>query len=108
MTGADVYRSLRPLQIISTSKIGDNHVQPSYSLEPKTNRIVSVLTYNLLAQHHIWNDIYPYCKSGVLKWPYRRTQLMTELRAYGFADFMAFQECSKWQEFWSKEFSGKD
>ena len=33
---------------------------------------------------------------------------MNELRAYGFADFMAFQECSKWQEFWSKEFSGND
>ena len=103
----DLFRKLRPLQIVSPGKLHDIKIANDFLFpftEPTGNYAIAVLSYNLLAQHHIWNDIYPYCKPGVLKWPWRRSNLLAELEAYGECHLMAFQECSKWKEFWEPVF----
>lgn len=85
----DLYRKLRPLQIFPNST--------SYS------QTLTVLTYNLLSQHHINSEVYPYCISGVLRSAYRRTRLAAELQAYAPFDIAAFQEVGQFEEFWRGE-----
>lgn len=82
----DLYRKLRPLQIFQS---------PSPNL--------NVLTYNLLSQHHINSEVYPYCTSGVLRSAYRRSHLIAELEAYGPFDIGAFQEVAQFEEIWKRE-----
>ena len=60
-----------------------------------------VLSYNLMAQHHIWSDALPPCSNrpnGILKWSYRRVHLSSEILSYSF-DIGAFQEMFKWNEY---------
>lgn len=93
----DLYRKLRPLQIIPVRCSDSSATQPAQT----TQTTLSVLSYNLLAQHHIWSDTYPYCTApGVLKWPYRREHLLAELEAYGPTDLMAFQEVGNFEQLW--------
>lgn len=87
----DLYRKLRPLQIFPvsiTSAAADS---------------LTVITYNLLSQHHINNEVYPYCVSGTLRSAYRRTRLFAELQAYSPFDIAAFQEVSQFDEVWRGE-----
>ena len=72
------------------------------------------MTYNLLGQHHIWNDMYPYCSPGVLKQAYRRQRLLAEFDAYGPWDVAAFQEVAPVPEsgaassaFWKESWEAK-
>lgn len=88
----ELFRKLRPLQIASNSiEIGRKALN------------FNVLTYNLLSQHHINSEVYPYCVGGVLKSAYRRTRLTAELEAYGALDVAAFQELAQYEEFWKAE-----
>lgn len=49
-----------------------------------------VLTFNLLAQGSIKREQYTYCAHEVLKWWFRREQLIAEIQAYA-PDIAAFQ-----------------
>lgn len=42
-------------------------------------KVVSVLSYNVLAQVYAKPDIFNYCRPVVLKWRYRRESLMREI-----------------------------
>ena len=84
----ELYRKLRPLQIFPVASSGHT---------------LSVLTYNLLSQHHINSEVYPYCTPGVLRSAYRRSHLCAELEAYGPFDIGAFQEVAQFDEIWRKE-----
>lgn len=65
-----------------------------------------VLSYNVMAQHHIWSDVLPPCPirpNGILKWSYRRMRLSSEIMSYSF-DIGAFQEMFKWNEYFREWF----
>lgn len=85
----DLYRKLRPLQIFPNTIAATNSL--------------TVLTYNLLSQHHINSEVYPYCVSGVLRSAYRRTRLFAELQAYAPVDIAAFQEVAQFDDVWRTE-----
>lgn len=85
----ELYRKLRPLQIFSSTS--------------STSSSLSLITYNLLSQHHINSEVYPYCAAGVLRSAYRRNHLVAELDAYGPFDIGAFQEVSQFEEVWKRE-----
>ena len=87
----DLYRKLRPLQIFPASTNG------------ATVNSLTIITYNLLSQHHINNEVYPYCVSGTLRSAYRRTRLFAELQAYSPFDIAAFQEVGQFDEVWRGE-----
>ena len=89
-TLVELYRKLRPLQIF-----------PSPG-----GPALCVLTYNLLSQHHINSEVYPYCTAGVLRSAYRRGHLLAEMEAYGPFDIGAFQEVAQFQENWKREWEG--
>ena len=94
----DLYRKLRPLQILGECEM-DNIVT---GLDGKVVTL-TVLTYNLLSQHHINSEVYPYCRTGVLRSAYRRRHLFAELNAYGRLDIAAFQEVGQFEEAWREE-----
>ncbi|PJF16860.1 hypothetical protein PSACC_03335 [Paramicrosporidium saccamoebae] len=83
-----------------------NTLRPMVNLPPsvtnrKTNEhpvaSLTVLTYNILAQDHIYRDSYPYCAKDTLKWKQRKILLSTELAAYD-ADIMCFQEMDRFHD----------
>ncbi|KAF8396022.1 hypothetical protein HHK36_017634 [Tetracentron sinense] len=51
----------------------------------------TVLSYNILADQYATNDIYSYCPSWALSWPYRRQNLLREIVGYR-ADILCLQE----------------
>lgn len=95
----ELYRKLRPLQIFK--EVGE-FVRNENGTLPS----LSILTYNLLSQHHINNEVYPYCTAGVLRAAYRRTHLLAELAAYEEFDVAAFQEVGQFEENWRREWEG--
>lgn len=108
----DLYRKLRPLQILfnDIKSVGSSvisHIGEDNSAFVRTNIAsapVTVLTYNLLSQHHINSEVYPYCTSGVLRSSYRTTRLISELHAYAPFHIAAFQEVAQFDAVWRKEF----
>jgi mRNA deadenylase 3'-5' endonuclease subunit Ccr4 len=86
----DLYRKLRPLQIFP-------------AVNSHNSQSLTVITYNLLSQHHINSEVYPYCISGVLRSAYRRTRIFAELQAYSPFDIAAFQEVGQFDEIWRAE-----
>lgn len=72
----------------------------------ESNHSFTVLSYNLMAQHHIWSNALPPCSirpNGILKWSYRRVHLSSEILSYSF-DIGAFQEMFKWNEYFKEWF----
>ncbi|KAG2686867.1 hypothetical protein I3843_09G027600 [Carya illinoinensis] len=51
----------------------------------------SVLSYNILSDVYATNDVYSYCPSWALSWPYRRQNLLREIVGYR-ADIVCLQE----------------
>lgn len=98
----NLYRKLRPLQILTEEITAHN------STDSTLNFSLTVLTYNLLAQHHINSLVYPYCSPGVLRSFYRRTRLIAELTAYAPFDIAAFQEVGQYETFWREELERDD
>lgn len=90
----DLYRKLRPLQVIFNGATDP--------LDHKDSLPLTVLTYNLLSQHHINSEVYPYCTAGILRSAYRRSHLQAELEAYEHFDVGAFQEVAQFAENWEK------
>ncbi|GAA0163966.1 hypothetical protein Leryth_001077 [Lithospermum erythrorhizon] len=64
----------------------------------------SVLSYNILSESHATNDLYGYCPSWALSWPYRRQNLLREIVGY-HADIICLQEVQKdhFEEFFEPE-----
>lgn len=93
-TGIALYRALRPLKILPLSDNAD-------AQELRT--ALTVMSYNVLAQHHIWADSFPHCHTRpphVFRWTHRRACLTEELRAYD-ADICGLQEAFKWHEYFA-------
>ena len=51
----------------------------------------TVLSYNILSDVYATNDIFSYCPSWALSWPYRRQNLLREIVGYR-ADILCLQE----------------
>ncbi|PKA61392.1 Carbon catabolite repressor protein 4 like 1 [Apostasia shenzhenica] len=51
----------------------------------------TVLSYNILADSYATSDLYSYCPSWALSWPYRRQNLLREIIGY-HADIICLQE----------------
>lgn len=51
----------------------------------------TVLSYNILADVYATNELYSYCPSWALSWPYRRQNLLREIVGYR-ADIVCLQE----------------
>ncbi|KAE9590759.1 putative poly(A)-specific ribonuclease [Lupinus albus] len=64
----------------------------------------TVLSYNVLSDAYASNDLYSYCPSWALSWPYRRQNLLQEIVGYR-ADIICLQEIQSdhYEEFFSPE-----
>ncbi|KAG5044010.1 hypothetical protein AAZX31_03G187300 [Glycine max] len=64
----------------------------------------TVLSYNILSDAYASNDLYNYCPSWALSWPYRRQNLLREIVGYR-ADIICLQEVQSdhYEEFFSPE-----
>ncbi|BAT86370.1 hypothetical protein LR48_Vigan03g290800 [Vigna angularis] len=64
----------------------------------------TVLSYNILSDSYASNDLYNYCPSWALSWPYRRQNLLREIVVYR-ADIICLQEVQSdhYEEFFSPE-----
>ncbi|KAD3068291.1 hypothetical protein R6Q59_017643 [Mikania micrantha] len=64
----------------------------------------SVLSYNVLCDSYATNDLYGYCPSWALSWPYRRQNLLREIVGY-LADIVCLQEVQSdhFEEFFAPE-----
>ncbi|KAK7278802.1 hypothetical protein RJT34_23838 [Clitoria ternatea] len=64
----------------------------------------TVLSYNILSEAYASNDLYNYCPSWALSWPYRRQNLLREIVGYR-ADIICLQEVQSdhYEEFFSPE-----
>lgn len=56
-----------------------------------SNGTFSVLSYNILSDVFASSELYGYCPSWALSWPYRRQNLLREIVSYG-ADILCLQE----------------
>ncbi|CAK9169947.1 unnamed protein product [Ilex paraguariensis] len=64
----------------------------------------TVLSYNILSDANATGDLYSYCPSWALSWPYRRQNLLREIVGY-HADIVCLQEVQSdhFEEFFSPE-----
>lgn len=64
----------------------------------------TVLSYNVLADVYASNELYNYCPSWALSWPYRRQNLLREIVGYR-ADIVCLQEVQSdhFEEFFAPE-----
>jgi CCR4-NOT transcription complex subunit 6 len=64
----------------------------------------TVLSYNILSDSYASNDLYNYCPSWALSWPYRRQNLLREIVGY-CADIICLQEVQSdhYDEFFAPE-----
>uniref|UniRef100_A0A368UII1 poly(A)-specific ribonuclease n=1 Tax=Glycine max TaxID=3847 RepID=A0A368UII1_SOYBN len=64
----------------------------------------TVLSYNVLSEAYASNDLYNYCPSWALSWPYRRQNLLREIVGYR-PDIICLQEVQSdhYDEFFSPE-----
>lgn len=64
----------------------------------------TVLSYNILSDVYATNELYSYCPSWALSWPYRRQNLLREIVGYR-ADIVCLQEVQSdhYEEFFAPE-----
>ncbi|KAI3694576.1 hypothetical protein L1987_77543 [Smallanthus sonchifolius] len=64
----------------------------------------TVLSYNVLCDSYATSDLYGYCPSWALSWPYRRQNLLREIVGY-LADIVCLQEVQSdhFEEFFAPE-----
>ncbi|CAH1432326.1 carbon catabolite repressor protein 4 homolog 1 [Lactuca sativa] len=64
----------------------------------------TVLSYNILCDSYATSDVYGYCPSWALSWPYRRQNLLREIVGY-LADIVCLQEVQSdhFEEFFAPE-----
>ncbi|OWM82631.1 carbon catabolite repressor protein 4 homolog 1-like [Punica granatum] len=64
----------------------------------------TVLSYNILADMHASSELYSYCPSWALSWPYRKQNLLREIVGYR-ADIICLQEVQSdhFEEFFAPE-----
>ncbi|KAF8403947.1 hypothetical protein HHK36_012054 [Tetracentron sinense] len=64
----------------------------------------TVLSYNILSDVYATNELYSYCPSWALSWPYRRQNLLREIVGYR-ADILCLQEVQSdhFEEFFAPE-----
>ncbi|KHG21300.1 Carbon catabolite repressor 4 -like protein [Gossypium arboreum] len=64
----------------------------------------TVLSYNILSDSYASSELYSYCPSWALSWPYRRQNLLREIIGYR-ADIVCLQEvqCDHFDEFFAPE-----
>lgn len=69
-----------------------------------TSGTFSVLSYNILSDVYATSELYSYCPSWALSWPYRRQNLLREIVGY-HADIVCLQEVQSdhYDEFFAPE-----
>lgn len=87
----EAYQNLRPMVRLPA------HIATVRSDE-RSLQSFTVLTYNILAQDHIYRTAYPYCGKHTLKWNQRKSRLAAELEAYD-ADIVCFQEMDRFHSY---------
>lgn len=92
-----------PRRLISVSGVD---VTGHLDLDGRTLSVgnFTVLSYNILSDIYATNDIYNYCPTWALSWPYRRQNLLREIVGYR-ADIVCLQEVQSdhFEEFFSPE-----
>lgn len=79
-----------PRHLISVTGVdGTGHLNLDGRLS--SSGTFTVLSYNILSDAFATNDIYNYCPSWALSWPYRRQNLLREIVGYR-ADIVCLQE----------------
>ncbi|XVE75769.1 hypothetical protein DITRI_Ditri12bG0119300 [Diplodiscus trichospermus] len=69
-----------------------------------TSGTFTILSYNILSDSYASNELYSYCPSWALSWPYRRQNLLREIVGYR-ADIVCLQEVQSdhFEEFFAPE-----
>lgn len=92
-----------PRRLISVSGVD---VTRHLDLDGRTPSVgnFTVLSYNILSEIYATNDVYNYCPTWALSWPYRRQNLLREIVGYR-ADIVCLQEVQSdhFEEFFSPE-----
>ncbi|MED6220817.1 Carbon catabolite repressor protein 4 1 [Stylosanthes scabra] len=81
---------------------GMGHLDPEGRIT--TSGSFTVLSYNILSDAYASSDLYNYCPSWALSWPYRRQNLLREIVGYR-ADIICLQEVQSdhYEEFFAPE-----
>ncbi|KVH94700.1 Endonuclease/exonuclease/phosphatase [Cynara cardunculus var. scolymus] len=81
-----------PRRLISVSNL-DGSGNLDLDLDGRFSSVGSftVLSYNILSDSYATSDLYSYCPSWALSWPYRRQNLLREIVGYR-ADIVCLQE----------------
>lgn len=78
-----------PRRLISVSGMDvSRHSEPDFRISSGN---FTLLSYNILADLYASNELYGYCPSWALSWPYRRQNLLREIVTYR-ADIVCLQE----------------
>ncbi|KAL4571619.1 hypothetical protein LXL04_018382 [Taraxacum kok-saghyz] len=87
----------RLISVIDGNGNGTGHLDSS-------SGTFTVLSYNILCDSYATSDIYGYCPSWALSWPYRRQNLLREIVGY-LADIVCLQEVQSdhFEEFFAPE-----
>uniref|UniRef100_A0A164X6Q5 poly(A)-specific ribonuclease n=1 Tax=Daucus carota subsp. sativus TaxID=79200 RepID=A0A164X6Q5_DAUCS len=92
-----------PRRLISVSGVD---VTGHLDLDGRTASVgnFTVLSYNILSDIYATNEVYNYCPTWALSWPYRRQNLLREIVGYR-ADIVCLQEVQSdhFEEFFSPE-----
>lgn len=82
-----------PRRLISVSGVD---VMGHLDLDGRTPSVgnFTVLSYNILSDIYATNEVYNYCPTWALSWPYRRQNLLREIVGYR-ADIVCLQEVYK-------------
>ncbi|KEH24323.1 carbon catabolite repressor-like protein [Medicago truncatula] len=96
----DVAPSPIPRQLIPVDAMGSLDVDGRIT----SSGTFTVLSYNILSDSYASNDLYNYCPSWALSWPYRRQNLLREIVGYR-ADIICLQEVQSdhYDEFFAPE-----
>lgn len=71
-----------------------------------SNDIVSVMSYNILCRHYVWQPVFGYLKQEYLNWSSYRFPLINKIILQLECDIMCFQEMEYlvYDSFWSRDF----
>lgn len=85
---------------------GINSTNGSFTRSNRSEDCFTIMTYNLLSQHYIWNQVYGYLDQNFLSWSDYRFPLINKTISQFQCDIMCFQEmeCSVYNSYWSVGF----
>jgi len=101
-----IHRRLLPVQPppFVTHNVPPQKPQQSTSVIPSSQRIFTLMTYNILAQCLIKRDLFPYCTKAVLKLKTRVSKIIREILVTHQPDIACLQEVDNYKEIYEPQF----